>query len=134
MAEEYDGLTLNSWPGTWVPSGDHPIVLDSHVRGGLRYISGQENDRLKDIPGEKVQPGMLVYIENGYTEDGEVYEPGTFYQYSAVAGENRNANNGRRPNAKANWHKANMGGSSEGSLVLNIKGTVNSFNNLQNNY
>ena len=35
----YDGLTRNTWPGTWSPSSTHPIVLDTEVRGSLRFVS-----------------------------------------------------------------------------------------------
>ena len=33
----YNGLTRNQWPGTFSPSSNHPIVLDTEIRGGLRY-------------------------------------------------------------------------------------------------
>jgi hypothetical protein len=44
----YDGLTRNQWPGTWSPSSDHPIVLDTEIRGALRFVSGGAGD-LNDI-------------------------------------------------------------------------------------
>ena len=64
---DYNGLTRNQWPGTWSPSSSHPIVLDTEMRGGLRYVSGSVGDRLSNITGQRLQDGMIVYVENGYT-------------------------------------------------------------------
>ena len=63
----YDGLTRNTWTGTWSPSGDHPIVLDPEIRGSLRFASGDSDDRLQDITGQRLHEGILVYLKNGYS-------------------------------------------------------------------
>lgn len=99
----YDGLTRNQWPGTWSPSSNHPIVLDTELRGSLRYASGDSGDRLSDITGQRLQDGMLVYIKNEYTESGITYQGGEYYKYSVLSGQSRNASTGELPNAAANW-------------------------------
>lgn len=99
----YDGLTRNQWPGTWSPSSNHPIVLDTELRGSLRYASGDAGDRLSDITGQRLQDGMLVYIKNEYTENGITYQGGEYYKYSVLSGQSRNASTGELPNAAANW-------------------------------
>lgn len=99
----YDGLTRNQWPGTWSPSSNHPIVLDTELRGSLRYASGDSGDRLSDITGQRLQDGMLVYIKNEYTENGITYQGGEYYKYSVLSGQSRNASTGELPNASANW-------------------------------
>ena len=96
---DYNGLTRNAWTGTWSPSGDHPIVLDTEIRGGLRYISGDAGDQLTDITGQRLQEGMLVYVKNTY---GSVIG-NKFYQYSLLSGEQRNTSTGDMPNAAGNW-------------------------------
>lgn len=96
---DYNGLTRNAWTGTWSPSGDHPIVLDTEIRGGLRYISGDVGDQLTDITGQRLQEGMLVYVKNTY---GSV-TGNKFYQYSLLSGEQRNTSTGDMPNAAGNW-------------------------------
>ena len=80
---DYNGLTRNAWTGTWSPSGDHPIVLDTEIRGGLRYISGDAGDQLTDITGQRLQEGMIVYVKNTY---GSV-TGNKFYSYSLLGGE-----------------------------------------------
>ena len=95
----YDGLTRNAWSGTWSPSGDHPIVLDTEIRGGLRHVSGDSGDQLTDISGQRLQEGMLVYVKNTY---GSVTGD-TFYQYSLLSGESRDTSTGEMPNAAGNW-------------------------------
>ena len=67
MSVDYSGLTRNTWPGTWSPSSDSPIALDTELRGTLQSISGDATDRLVDIPGQRLTEGMLVYVKNGYT-------------------------------------------------------------------
>lgn len=96
---DYNGLTRNAWTGTWSPSGDHPIVLDTEIRGGLRYISGDAGDQLTDITGQRLQEGMIVYVKNTY---GSV-TGNKFYSYSLLGGEQRNASTGDMPNAAGNW-------------------------------
>ena len=103
----YDGLTRNAWTGTWSPSGDHPIVLDTEIRGGLRHISGDSGDQLTDISGQRLQEGMLVYVKNTY---GSVTGD-TFYQYSLLSGESRDTSTGEMPNAAGNWTEVTFGGS-----------------------
>ena len=102
----YDGLTRNAWTGTWSPSGDHPIVLDTEIRGGLRHVSGDSGDQLTDISGQRLQEGMLVYVKNTY---GSV-TGNKFYQYSLLTGESRNTSTGEMPNAAGNWTEVTFGG------------------------
>ena len=103
----YDGLTRNTWTGTWSPSGDHPIVLDTEIRGSLRYVSGDAGDQLTDIQGQRLQEGMLVYVKNTYgSVTGDKY-----YSYSLLSGESRNASTGDMPNAAGNWSEVTFGGS-----------------------
>lgn len=112
MATNYDGLTRNTWPGTWSSSGTHPIVLDREVRGGLRYISGDVGDQLADIEGQRIQEGMLVYVKNTYGSiTGDKY-----YVYKLQAGESRNASTGEMPNSAANWSEVAFG--SDGTTIL----------------
>ena len=59
----YNGLTRNQWPGTWSPSSNHPIVLDTEMRGGLRYVSGDSGDKITDITGQRLQDGIF---KSGY--------------------------------------------------------------------
>lgn len=100
----YDGLTRNAWPGTWSPSADHPIVLDTEVRGGLRYISGASGDQLSDIKGQRLQEGMLVYVDSSFTSTGGTsYTGGKYYRYQLLQGESRNLATGVMPNADGNW-------------------------------
>ena len=76
----YDGLTRNAWTGTWSPSGDHPIVLDTEIRGGLRHVSGDLGDQLTDISGQRLQEGMLVYVKNTYgSVTGDTFYQNTVY-------------------------------------------------------
>ena len=108
MAAVYDGLTRNSWTGTWSPSGDHPIVLSNEIRGGIQYVSGDSGDQLTDIPGQRLVEGMLVYVKNTYgSVTGDKY-----YTYSLLSGESRNASTGEVPNAAGNWSEAALGGGS----------------------
>ena len=100
---DYNGLTRNQWPGTWSPSSDHPIVLDTEIRGGLRYVSGNSGDRLSDITGQRLQDGMVVYVENGYTEGSVTYQSGQYYKYNVLSGESRDTSTGVLPNDSDNW-------------------------------
>jgi len=105
MATDYNGLTRNTWPGTWSSSGTHPIVLDREVRGGLRYISGDVGDQLTDIEGQRIQEGMLVYVKNTYDSvTGDKY-----YVYKLQAGETRDPSTGAMPNSAANWSEVLFG-------------------------
>lgn len=117
----YDGLTRNAWTGTWSPAGDHPIVLDTEIRGGLRYISGNTGDQLTDITGQRLQEGMLVYVKNSY---GSVTGD-TFYKYSLLTGESRNLSTGDMPNAAGNWSEVTFGGSiSNIGDITNVSSTA----------
>ena len=104
MAAIYDGLTRNIWTGTWSPEGDHPIVLSNELRGGIHYVSGTPNDRLLDIPGQRLQEGMLVYVKSAYDN----ITADTFYQYVLLPGESRDVSTGAVPNEEANWSRATL--------------------------
>ena len=102
----YEGLTRNTWTGTWSPTGDHPIVLDTEIRGSLRFVSGDASDQLTDITGQRLQEGMLVYVKNTYgSVTGDKY-----YSYSLLSGESRNPSTGDMPNAAGNWSEVSFGG------------------------
>lgn len=100
---DYSGLTRNLWTGTFSPTANHPIVLDTEIRGSLRTISGNLGDRLTDITGQRLEEGMLVYLKSGYTVGPIVRVGGLYYKYSLLTGEVRNTNTGNMPNAEANW-------------------------------
>jgi len=95
----YNGLTRNQWPGTWSPNANHPIVLDTEIRGGLRYVSGDSGDKVSDITGQRLQDGMLIYVKTAH--DG--YEADKYYRYQVLPGESRDSNTGELPNASGNW-------------------------------
>lgn len=119
MSTNYDGLTVNKWPGTWSPSGDQPIVLDQEIRGGLRFVSGDVGDRLTNITGQRLQEGMLAYLKNGYTESGVTFESGKYYQYRSLEGESRDPATGVLPNSVANWSEFVSGGGGGPSESIN---------------
>lgn len=117
MATDYSGLTLNQWPGTWsAASNTIPIVLDTEMRGGLRQVSGDVNDRLTDIPGQRLQEGMLAYVKTGYTADGATRASGGYYKYVLLSGQSRNSSTGAMPNAEANWSDFSAASVSSGSF------------------
>ena len=101
---DYNGLTRNTWPGTWSPDGDHPIVLSDEIRGGLQLVSGNTGDQLGDIPRQRLEDGMLVYLQNGYGS----YTAGKYYQYKLLSGESRNQATGEMPNATGNWSEFSL--------------------------
>lgn len=116
----YDGLTRNTWTGTWSPSGTHPIVLDTEVRGGLRFVSGEEGDRLEDIPGQRLQEGMLVYLKNEYG----AFQGDKYYKYLLLEGEERDLSTGEMPNDSLNWSEVSFGssgGSGNGSDSTDLR-------------
>jgi len=122
----YDGLTRNAWPGTWSPSSNHPIVLDTELRGSLRFVSGQNGDQLSDITGQRLQDGMLVYVATSYGD----YEGGQYYKYSVLAGESRNASTGELPNNPANWSNYSTANLKSVSIALGSSdsaSTIDSF-------
>ena len=101
---DYRGLTRNQWTGTFSPTADHPIVLDTEVRGSLRFVSGIGSDRLEDITGQRLEEGMLVYVKNGYNSGGGTTVTGDkYYQYMLGVGQTRDASTGQMPNDDANW-------------------------------
>ena len=95
----YNGLTRNQWPGTWSPSSNHPIALDTEIRGGLRYVSGVDSDTVTGIHGQRLQDGMVVYVKNAHGG----FEADRYYKYQLGAGEYRDSNTGELPNAAGNW-------------------------------
>ena len=116
----YDGLTRNQWPGTWSPSSNHPIVLDTEIRGALRFASGGAGDTLTDITGQRLQEGMLVYLKTGYGS----FTSNTYYKYSLLVGESRNAATGAMPNAVGNWSVVTFAGASELSALSDVSTTA----------
>lgn len=108
MNPNYNGLTVNEWPGTWVPSAAQPIVLGNEIRGTLHSISGEYSDQLHDIPGQRLQDGMLVYITSGYATADAEYAGATYYSYRTLPGETRNPLTGALPNRPANWTRVHI--------------------------
>ena len=98
---DYNGLTRNAWPGTWSPSSNHPIVLDTEMRGGLRYVSGDSGDRVSDITGQRLQDGMLIYVKKSH----EGFEAEQYYSFKLLAGEYRDSSTGELPNNTSNWEE-----------------------------
>jgi len=82
MAISYDGLTRNAWTGTWSTTGDHPIALNNEIRGGIHVVSGSAGDQLADIPGQRLQEGMLVYLQNSYGS----FTGSKWYTYNLLVG------------------------------------------------
>lgn len=103
MSANYNGLTRNIWPGTWSPSSGHPIALDTELRGSLQSITGEVGDRLTDIPGQRLQEGMIVFVKNEYTVGAVTRTAESYYSYRSLSGESRNPSTGALPNAEANW-------------------------------
>ena len=95
----YNGLTRNQWPGTWSPSSNHPIALDTEIRGGLRYVSGVDSDTVVGIHGQRLQDGMVVYVKNAHGG----FEADRYYKYQLGSGQHRDSNTGELPNAASNW-------------------------------
>lgn len=104
----YNGLTINEWSGTWVPSAAQPIVLSNEIRGSLHSISGEPSDQLHNISGQRLQDGMLVYIVSGYSTTDAVYDSATYYSYRSLPGEKRNPLTGALPNRAANWTRVHI--------------------------
>ena len=110
MSSNYDGLTRNVWPGTWSTGTNAPIALDTELRGTLQSISGGSGDKLTDIPGARIQEGMLVYLKTGYTAGGYTRTSDTYFTYKLAGGESRSAITGAVPNAEANWSEVSFAG------------------------
>lgn len=108
MSANYNGLTRNIWPGTWSPSSGHPIALDTEIRGSLQSISGELGDRLTNIPGQRLQEGMVVFVKTGYTVGSVSREAEKYYTYRLLAGESRNTSTGAMPNSESNWFEVNL--------------------------
>ena len=116
MASNYDGLTRNIWPGTWSPATAAPIALDTELRGTLQSITGDTNDRLTNIHGQRIQEGMLVYVKNSYISGVYTRTGDRYYTYKLQTGESRNSSTGAVPNAESNWSEVTFGtGSGSGS-------------------
>lgn len=133
MPINYDGLTRNTWPGTWSPTGQAPIALDNELRGGLQSITGGAGDRLTDIYGQRIQEGMLVYLKNAYIASGYTRTSSTYYTYRLLSGESRSAITGAVPNAEANWSEVVFGSTGGGgtgtgaTTFLELTDTPNSY-------
>jgi len=113
MSSNYNGLTRNTWTGTWSPTGNHPIALTNELRGGLRTITGAVGDYLTDIPGQRIDVGMLVFVTDPY---GAV-QGNSFYIYALLAGEDRDLSTGSMPNADTNWTRLALQQNNVGSIV-----------------
>jgi hypothetical protein len=122
MATNYDGLTRNVWPGTWSTGTNAPIALDTELRGTLQSISGDSGDRLTDIPGARIQEGMLVYLKTGYTAGLVTRDSDTYYTYKLQGGESRSAITGAVPNAEANWTQVDLSGSNGATGIAGASG------------
>ena len=112
MASNYDGLTRNVWPGTWSTGTNSPIVLDTEIRGTLHSITGVGTDTLTNIPGARIQEGMLVYVKTTYTSGSTTYTGDNYYTYKLQGGQSRDASTGAVPNADANWSLFSVSGGS----------------------
>ena len=122
MPTNYDGLTRNVWPGTWSTGTNSPIALDSELRGTLQSISGDSGDRLTDIPGARIQEGMLVYLKTGYVAGAVTRDSDTYYTYKLQGGESRSAVTGAVPNAEANWAQIDLSGANGATGVTGASG------------
>jgi hypothetical protein len=123
MSTNYDGLTRNTWPGTWSPNSTHPIALDTELRGTLQSISGLASDRLTDIAGQRLTEGMLVYVKTGYSASGYTRAGDRYYTYRLLAGESRSNATGAMPNAEANWAEISFSGSSTSTSTATTTAT-----------
>lgn len=121
MSANFDGLSPNYWPGTWTSASPAPVVLDTDLRGTLQSITGTGTDKLLNIPGQRLQEGMLVYVKTAYTEaDGDPNAtppaPATerigdsYYKYKLIGAQSRNTGTGAVPNTIANWTLASFAG------------------------
>ena len=122
MATNYDGLTRNVWPGTWSTGTNSPIALDTELRGTLQSISGAAGDKLTDIPGARIQEGMLVYLKTGYVAGAVTRDSDTYYTYKLQGGESRSAVTGAVPNAEANWAQIDLSGANGATGVTGASG------------
>jgi len=122
MATNYDGLTRNVWPGTWSTGTNSPIALDTEIRGTLQSISGAAGDKLTDIPGARIQEGMLVYLKTGYVAGAVTRDSDTYYTYKLQGGESRSAITGAVPNAEANWAQIDLSGANGATGVTGASG------------
>jgi hypothetical protein len=124
MPTNYDGLTRNVWPGTWSTGTNAPIALDTELRGTLQSISGDSGDRLTDIPGARIQEGMLVYLKTGYVAGAVTRDSDTYYTYKLQGGESRSAVTGAVPNAEANWAQIDLSGANGATGVTGASGVA----------
>lgn len=128
MATNYDGLTRNTWPGTWSPASNAPIALDTELRGTLQSITGNTNDQLTNIPGQRIQEGMLVYVKNTYIDGQYTRTSDRYYTYKLQSGEVRSTSTGAVPNAEINWSEVTFGssGSSGSTYTLPVASSTTS--------
>ena len=104
MSSDYTGLTQNQWTGTWSPITQTatPVVLDTDMRGGLQSILGTGSTTyLSAIPGTRLNQGMIVYLQTGYTNGGYTRAGQTYYTYSNP-GVSRDSS-GALPNGEMYW-------------------------------
>ena len=74
------GLAPSSVSVTFVPgTASQPVAEDVDLRGTLQSISGLAGNYLTNISGFKINPGMLVYLQNGYTNGGVTRAGDTYY-------------------------------------------------------
>jgi hypothetical protein len=106
-----------------------PIIIDRQMRGGLRRISGQANDRLLDVPAQMLQNGMLCFLEAAYVEaNGLARNANTYYQYTTNVARDPL---GALPNAVGNWAEVNFGGGGGGGAgFINIANTLEMNNRM----
>ena len=123
MSSDYTGLTQNQWTGTWSPTTQTatPVVLDTDMRGGLQSILGTGSTTyLSAIPGTRLNQGMIVYLQTGYTNGGYTRAGQTYYTYSNP-GASRDGS-GALPNGEAYWSVASAAINTGGGAVnfLNV--------------
>lgn len=121
MAVNTNGLTAISTNNTtWTSPlvNEMPVAVASQIRGGLWLIEGgAPADGLLEIPGIMLQDGMIVYLQEGYTENGDgglTRQGESYYQYTNDAA--RPAN-GVLENTQDMWQLFNTGGGGGGGGV-----------------
>lgn len=123
MSTDIKGLTAFDWPGTWVASGDNPVVLDSQLRGTLQSIDGGSTEQLTSIKGQRLKEGMLVYVKTGYTAGGVTRAGDSYYKYLLLAGETSD-DSGNLPNNEANWSLLSFSGGSGNEGATGASGLI----------
>jgi hypothetical protein len=127
MTDEYSGLTRFNWPGTWTTAdgSKFPIVLSQDIRGSIHRIEGgtlsnlTPVEKLTDIPGQRLEEGMLVYVKYAYVDGLANIAGDTYYRYKSIGDPIRDGT-GALPNAIGNWIEFTAGdGSGSGSGEVN---------------